>query len=255
MKKLLSEEHIIANNSSDFELALRERQYSLFKQMVIPDNEILANLPLFMDRQLLSRILFLDEIYKKIVPVNGVIFEFGVRWGSNLALLSMMRGIYEPFNLYRKIVGFDTFSGFPAVHEKDGDDVMVQEGSHTVTDHYEQYLYQILDFHENNSPINHIKKFELVKGDASITLSDYLNNHPETIISLAYFDFDIYEPTKKCLELILDYVTKGTVIAFDELNYQRFPGETVAFKEILGLSKYQIVRSPNSGSVSYIVVD
>ena len=51
---------------------------------------------------------------------------------------------------------------------------------------------------------------------------------------MAYFDFDIYEPTKECLKLIKDHITKGTIIGIDELNTSDFPGETVALKEVLG---------------------
>lgn len=253
--KLISPEHLIATNSSDVEIEQNAALFKLFEKCPIPDAEKLMSLSLFLNRQHLSRIIFLDEIYRKIINIHGVIFEFGVRWGSNLALLSMLRGIYEPFNLYRKIVGFDTFEGFPSVSRIDGNDIMIKKGSHSVTADYEIFLEKLMDYHERNSPINHIKKFELVKGDATQTLPKYLRDHPETIVSLAYFDFDIYEPTKICLKAIARYMTKGTVIAFDELSYPRFPGETVALREVLGLSKFKICRGPNSGSVSYLVID
>lgn len=95
----------------------------------------------------------------------------------------------------------------------------------------------------------------MVKGNAIIQLENYLESNPHTIVSLAYFDFDLYEPTKKCLELIMDYVTKGTVIGFDELNRPDFPGETVALREVLGLSKYKIHRSRYSSLQAYIVIE
>ena len=82
-------------------------------------------------------------------------------------------------------------------------------------------------------------------------LEKYLNDHPETIISFAYFDFDVYEPTKKCLELIKPHLTKGSIIGFDELNDPDFPGETVALKESLGLNNVSIKRSQYSGIQSY----
>ena len=46
------------------------------------------------------------EIYRKILDVHGVIMEFGVRWGRNLALFESLRGIHEPFNHNRKIVQY-----------------------------------------------------------------------------------------------------------------------------------------------------
>ena len=88
-----------------------------------------------------------------------------------------------------------------------------------------------------------------------IMLPKFLADHPETIIALAYFDFDLYKPTKLCLEGIMPYVTKGTVIAFDELNCPEFPGETLAFREVLGLSRYAIRRDPSNPLTSYIVIE
>jgi hypothetical protein len=255
MSRLASKNFLVATQSSDEEIDLINDLNELSKLSPIPDDERMGNMSLFLNRQLLSRILFLDKMYKQILDVQGVIMEFGVRWGSNLALLSMLRGIYEPFNVYRKIIGFDTFNGFPTIDEKDGENEMIKVGGHGLTENYENYLEKILNYHELNSPVSHIKKYELIKGDASITIKEYLKRHPETIISFAYFDFDLYQPTKECLLAIRDSLTKGAIIAFDELNYPKFPGETIAFKEILGLNKYKVFRDPTSSTVSYIIYE
>ena len=74
-------------------------------------------------------------------------------------------------------------------------------------------------------------------------------------MSLLYLDFDIYEPTKRCLELLNGRLGKGSVIGFDELNYSEFPGETIAFDEVLGIKNYRIVRSPIAPLPSYIIVE
>jgi len=219
----------------------------------IPDRELLDNLGLYLTRQSLSRINFMQKLYEMIIPIHGVIIEFGVRWGQNMALFSILRGIHEPFNYNRRIIGFDTFTGFPAVSSEDGD--IVNKGDYSVSSGWKDDLEKILNFHEQNAPIPHKKKFELVKGDATVTLPAFLNGHPETVISLAYFDLDLYKPTKTCLEEILPYVTKGTIIAFDELNCSEFPGETLAVREVLGLSRYSIKRDPLNPLMSYIVID
>ena len=217
------------------------------------DAEKLQNLGLYMSRPALSRVLFMEELYRMIVPVHGVVMEFGVRWGQNMALFSNLRGIHEPYNYNRRIIGFDTFSGFPSVSPEDGD--RVKEGDYSVTAGYEQHLEAVLGYHESESPIAHKKKFELIKGDATRTLGEYLERQPETIVALAYFDFDIYEPTRVCLELLLPRLTRGSVLAFDELNCPEFPGETLAVMELLGLDKYAIRRSPLNPLISYMVVD
>lgn len=83
---------------------------SLYESCPIPSDEKLSHLGLFTRRQPMSRVMFMWEVYKKIIDVHGVIFEFGVRWGQDLALFESFRGMLEPFNYNRKIVGFDTFS-------------------------------------------------------------------------------------------------------------------------------------------------
>lgn len=180
--------------------------------------------------------------------------EFGVRWGQNLALFQSFRGMYEPYNHNRKIIGFDTFEGFPAVDKKDGDDKIASVGAYSTTKGYEEHLDKVLQYHETESPISHIKKYELVKGNAIHELKKYLEENPQTIISFAYFDFDIYSPTLECLKLIKERLSKGAIIGFDELNTKQFPGETLAFDEVFGIKNYQIHRSPISSAQSYIQV-
>lgn len=243
----------VLSGSTREQVASRSEFFQMFKQSPLPEGELLSNLGLYVNRQTLSRILFMHELYQKIINVHGVIMEFGVRWGQNLALFESFRGIYEPYNYNRKIVGFDTFSGFPELNAKDGE--LVVKGDYGVTGNYEAYLERLLQYHESESPISHKKKFELVKGDACCTIDEYLRRQPETIVALAYFDFDIYLPTRKCLEAIRDRLTRGSVLAFDELNCPEFPGETLAVKEVLRLDRYAIRRSPLNPLCSYLVIE
>jgi len=219
----------------------------------IPDHELGMNIGLFINRMLLGRIFLMQHLYSLILPVHGVIMEFGVRWGQNLALFSNLRGMYEPFNYNRKIIGFDTFAGFPSVDAKDG--TKVAAGDYAVADSYQDFLTTMLEQHQADSPISHKKKFELIVGDATRTIHEYLARQPETIVALAYFDFDIYQPTKVCLEAILPRLTRGSVIAFDEMNCPEFPGETLAVLETIGLGKYGLRRDPHNPLVSWMVVD
>ena len=241
--------------ASSEEQEKRELFFKTYLANPVPEKERLSNIGMFVKRQELSKQLFLNEIYHQVVNVHGVIMEFGVRWGQNLVTLNNLRGIYEPFNHSRKIIGFDTFSGFPSVSKEDGNHPVISKGAFGVTSDYENYLQQVLDYHEQECPLAHIKKNFLVKGDASKTLAAYLDEHPETVIAFAYFDFDIYEPTKKCLELIKPHLTKGAVVGFDELNDPQFPGETIALKETLGLNNVGLRRNRFGGIQSYFIFE
>lgn len=235
------------------EKAAHEQLVELMRECPIPESEKVNNLGVLMKRQALTRLIFMYELYQKILPVHGIIAEFGVRWGQNLALFQNFRGMLEPFNYNRRIVGFDTFSGFPSVSGNDLGHAV--KGGMNVTENYQDFLERLLTCHANFNPIPNIKKHELVKGDATKTFKKYLEDHPETIIAFAYFDFDIYEPTKVCLDLCKDRFTKGSVIGFDEINNPNWPGETMALKEVLGLDKYRIQRVPYMPTSSFIVIE
>ena len=240
--------------STDQEKERRKDFVGLVKCCPIPDEELLDNMGLFLNSKTLSRIKFIDFLYQKIVEIPGVIMEFGTRWGQNSALFSSLRGIYEPYNRTRKIVAFDTFEGFPGVSPEDGLCESITPGGYKVTENYAAYLDQVLGFHEKENPLAHIKKYALVQGDATLTLPRYLEENPETIISLAYFDFDLYEPTKRCLQLIRDRLVKGSIVGFDELNEHETPGETLAVMEVLGLNNLELRRLSYVSRVSYFEV-
>ena len=241
--------------ASSQEIENRNGLLGLYRNSPIPDNEKIANSGLFLKRQELGKILFLNHIYQKILETHGVILEFGVRWGQNLVTLMNLRGIYEPYNYGRKIVGFDTFAGFVNVDKLDGDHSIIKNGAFSVTKNYETFLTEVLQSHHNEAPLGHIQKHSIKKGDAALEFKKYLDEHPETLVSFAYFDFDIYQPTKECLELLLPVMPKGAIIGFDELLDPQFPGETIAFKEIMDIRRCKLYKNPFGGIQSYIILE
>ena len=98
-----------------------------------------------------------------------------------------------------------------------------------------------------------MKKFELVKGDASETIDVWLEENPHAIVSMAIFDMDIYQPTKDVLEKIIPRLTKGSVLVFDEINCKLFPGETIALREVVGTNTLRLKRSRKQPYCSWAV--
>ncbi|HVW19097.1 MAG TPA: hypothetical protein VHB30_12700 [Solirubrobacteraceae bacterium] len=236
---------------SEQERSARSRLVELFRAAPIPDDEILVNLGLFATRPALTKLLFLHDVYRSILDVHGVVLDLGARWGQALGLFESFRGMYEPYNYTRRLVGFDTFEGFAGVGEAD----VAAEGEYGVTPGYEDFLAEVLRAREDESPLAHIPKFELVKGDATETVPRWLDEHPEAIVALACFDLDLYEPTRACLEAIRPRLTKGSVLLFGVLNSPQFPGDTMALRDVLGLDRYAIKRSPRGSYQTYIVVE
>ncbi|MCF8475395.1 MAG: class I SAM-dependent methyltransferase [Pseudolabrys sp.] len=230
-------------NSSQEELDNRSRLRALFEESPL-GNDVIDAMQLYMRRGDVMRLLFFTELYRRIVDTHGVVMEFGCRWGKNLSLMTALRGIYEPYNHNRRIVGFDTFDGLRGTSAADGRSSMVKENAFSTAAGYESHLTEVLTALEAECPIPHIRKFEIVKGDVRETLPAYLERNPQTVVAFAYFDMDIYDPTKVALEAIRPHLTKGSIIGFDEMNWDAFPGPTLALKEVFGLGAYKIHHSP-----------
>lgn len=237
------------NGFNDLEKKLTE----YLKNTPIPPSELMKNLGLYLSPGSLGRILYMHELYKTILPIQGCVAEFGSRYGQNLSLFIALRGLMEPYNRLRKIIGFDTFEGFPSVDQKDG--VQNSVGDYAVPKGYVNYLKDILDTVENMAPLNHLKKHEIVCGDVSETVPKFIDRNPHTIFALCYFDLDIYKPTKDVLKCVLPRMSKGAILAFDELNDEDMPGETLALLDSLDISKQYVRRHPLSARTSYIILE
>lgn len=216
----------------------------------MPAEVILEQPGLYMNMFTSRRLIFLHKLYQMILNVQGCVMEFGVRWGQDLIWWHNQRAIYE-VHMGRQIIGFDTWEGFPSVHAYDGDHAV---GELAVVDGYEAYLDHLMRMHEQ-TVYPGAKYFALIKGDVIETVPRYLSEHPSTVIALAYFDLDLYEPTKVCLEAIGPYLTKGSILGFDEAGHTDWPGETRAIREVLGTRNIRLLRSVDSGTMSYCVVE
>jgi hypothetical protein len=244
----------LALRASSEEIGAYQTLAAALRETPIPSSEVLANVQLFLTRSSLSHLLFVDELYRRILTTPGQIFEFGVRWGRNLALFHTLRTIYEPYNTARQIVGFDTFNGFPNTSTHDGKHAIIHRGALNVSANYEEQLTMLLEAHQQLSPRGHLRRFELVKGDVTRTLPRHLRKHPEALVALAYFDLDLYQPTRACLRALKPRLTKGSILVFDELGLPEFPGETTAVLDELGADAQRLQRDPRCAHQAFIVM-
>jgi len=235
------------------------RLSSLFDSATGSTAEKLESFARFVPRQALSLFIAKHLIFEKVVTVHGSIVECGVFMGSGLFTWAQLSAIHEPVNHGRKVIGFDTFAGFPALSAEDqtpsrgGDFEHKQRGSYCFDAAAE--LERSAQMFDLNRPLGHIPKIELVKGDAITTIPKYVADNQHLTVALLYLDFDLYEPTKIALQHLRPRMPRGAVLAFDELNQKQWPGETRAVLEEVGISSLRIERFPFTPAISYAVLD
>jgi Macrocin-O-methyltransferase (TylF) len=227
-----------------------------FENSSVPLAQRLETFPRHVRRQDLARFLVRYEIFKLNLEVHGSVVECGVFAGGGLMTWAQCSSILEPYNHTRRVIGFDTFSGFPRTHEKDtstGTSEYLHEGAFDTETEIVQELNHLASIHDRNRPLGHIPKIELVQGDSCETIPQYLQLNPHLLISLLYLDFDLYEPTKAALQHLLPRVVRGGLVGFDELNSAHFPGETMAFIEATGIRSGPLRRFAFDPYISYFV--
>ncbi|MCS7214369.1 MAG: TylF/MycF family methyltransferase [Candidatus Calescibacterium sp.] len=238
----------------------KDREFSkgmavYFKRSIGSTMDKLRNFTKYVPRQTLSLFLAKNEIFKKIIGIHGYIIECGVFLGGGLMAWAQLSAIYEPYNHIRRVVGFDTFTGFPELSDKDKYDPVLNAEEGGLATYALDDIKESIRLYDLNRPIGHIPRVEIVVGDALKTIPDYVKNNPHLVVALLYLDFDLYEPTKVAIENFLPRMPKGAVIAFDELNQASWPGETLAVLETIGIRNLKIERFPFAPQISFAVLD
>jgi hypothetical protein len=153
------------------------------------------------------------------------------------------------------VYGFDSFgAGFPSV----GDADLVGEGvanpGDFQTSSYDELL-ELIRLYDQDRFLGHIPKVELIRGDATETIPEFVGQHPHLMVSLLYLDFDLYGPTKIALEHFVPRMPRGAVLAFDELDNPIWPGETQALLDTLSLNHLKIQRLGWDPYIGYAVIE
>ena len=223
----------------------------LIEEKKLGISSVIESPMLYCSRQTVTKILTRMKLFEMIREVQGSIVECGVYKADSLLTFFHMSTIFEPFSFTRKIIGFDSFKGFPMVSEQDNSEFA--KVNH-LSDVDLSHIQKIVEIQEINKALPEINRIQLIEGNVESSIPRYLVENPHLIISLLYLDFDLYEPTKIALEYFLPKVTIGGIVAFDELNQLKWKGETRAFDEIIGINNVALEKMSFDGHVSYFRV-
>jgi hypothetical protein len=195
-------------------------------------NDLLLRGPL--DR--LTKIWTRYELFKRIVDLPGDIVEGGVFKGAGVLYWAKLVQVFNPLSR-RRVVGFDTFSGYPkstshAYDRTKGKEFLRSSNYKTVSPE------EIMTIAREVGLENRI---ELIKGDAGRTMKDYVRDNPGFRVALMNLDFDTYDPTAAALRYIYPLVVPNGIIVFDEYAAREW-GESNAVDEFFR-GKHLVFRS------------
>lgn len=144
----------------------------------------------------------------------GDIVEIGVASGRSIAIILFLK---DKFSLNNRVIGFDTFEGFPDSTHFDQSNPKLDKRS------YEKYtLSYVSDYLKNFGYLNAstINDLTLVQGLVPKSLLGFKFDQ----ISLLHMDCDLYECHLESLIILFKYFVNGTYVLFDDYADDKWPG-------------------------------
>ena len=203
-----------------------------------------------LDRKILHKLILRIQLFDKVRHLHGDIVECGVFKGSGLVTWAKLIELYCPFEI-KKVIGFDFFDSTFVDDLRENDKKYMSK----VFSRCEKSLNEI----EYNSVFKKLcnigipsHKFELIKGDISITSKKYTETNIGFRISLLYMDLDLEEPTYNALENFWNFIVPGGIVVFDEYGYGIW-SESNAVDRFVKKYKLVLHKTNVSAPTAYIV--
>ena len=200
------------------------------------------NFYLSCDNSRIGKMIAHYELFKMSSKIPGCIIECGVFKGASLIRFATFLKLLKS---NKKIIAFDTFGKHTTTkissdHKRRK--ILLSHGKEAIS---EKQLMNIL----KRKGLE--KNIQLIKGDITETIPNYLKLNPKLKISLLNLDVDFYEPSMSILKNFYPKLSKGGILMLDD--YGVWDGETMAVDEYFIDKKIKIRKHMFSKTPSYII--
>ena len=200
------------------------------------------NFYLSCDNSRIGKMVAHYELFKMSSKIPGCIIECGVFKGASLIRFATFLKLLKS---NKKIIAFDTFGKHTTTkissdHKRRK--ILLSHGKEAIS---EKQLMNIL----KRKGLE--KNIQLIKGDITETVPNYLKLNPKLKISLLNLDVDFYEPSMSILKNFYPKLSKDGILMLDD--YGVWDGETMAVDEYFIDKKIKIRKHMFSKTPSYII--
>jgi len=196
-----------------------------------------------------GKLLARCHLFQQVVTLPGEIVEAGVYRGAGMFLWANLLELLAPGSR-RRVIGFDTFEGFPEDLSRDHDRASIERIARDSGAYVPRSATEVEATAERLG-IGH--RVQTVAGDAVETIPAYVAAHPGFRVALLHLDFDVYEPTRVALEELYPLVVPGGIVVFDQYGSAQW-GETEAVDEFVQPRGLKLQRLPwGTGPKAFLV--
>lgn len=191
------------------------------------------------------------RLYEMTKDVPGHIIELGTGSGRNALIFGRIIKINSQ-DKYKNVYGFDTFTGFPQKVLKAN-----KTNKNFSSKRFKEYNFTDVKLRMTKNKLKgvvHLIKGVLPESINHFVYSEDFNFNKDGLrVSIVYVDCNDYETSIKSLEILKEYLSKGSIIAIDE---NRLGGETKALQYFSDKYGYPIKQWNYGGVISgFIKID
>ncbi len=201
------------------------------------------------DLKVLSKLYSKMRFIELTRDVPGDIVELGVFKGSGLFAWIKLNALCTVNS--KRVYGFDIFdevklsNTLSDLQREMMDNLFKQRSFSHNQSNYKEILDVLLrEFGFNNA--------ELISGDVTLTIPNFLQNNPGFRASIINFDLDVDEPTFACLEAMWDRLAKGGVAIFDEYAINKWD-ESNAVDRFFENKNVKLISTGFAAPTAYII--
>jgi hypothetical protein len=233
-------------NSMPFDAQVWQDTIDVIRQFGLGERDTIENFSLFLRRINFAKFLSHIDVFREVVDLPGSIVECGVFKGSSFLAFVKLVEVLCPADSLKRVIGFDTFEGFPDLAPADG---LPDERRGKVVGGWDSrdffpVLERMVEITQRDSLVPRVKRVEFVKGNVVETIPAYVQRNPGLRICLLHLDMDLYEPTLAALRHLYPLVVPGGVVLLDEYGMDGFPGESAAFDEYFAGQRPKLTKFP-----------
>tara|TARA_B100000315_G_scaffold201887_1_gene194427 strand:- start:812 stop:1522 length:711 start_codon:yes stop_codon:yes gene_type:complete len=186
----------------------------------VPVKDLIFQFPAFVGHVNLARFLFLYDLYKKTIDLNGHIADVGTWKGASFLFMAKMIKIFEPYSP-TQVFAFDWFKG-------------MEPGKNDVSNLTDKYSS---DFESLNRLVELQGLIDIAcinQMDVTCELSDFIDERPWIRFKFVFVDCAIEKVIESSIANLWPRLVSGGVFILDHYNSASSPTESRILENYIG---------------------
>ncbi len=193
------------------------------EKMNLSSREIIYDFPVFVGHVNIGRYLFLYDLYRQVISLNGHIADLGTYKGASFLFFAKLLKLFEPFNT-AQVHGFDWFKGMITTQDN-GDVHEAWEGKYVAS-------FETLSKLIESQGLNDVAI--LYNMDLVHETEAFMSGNRHLRYKMIFLDCGIRNVMDVSLQHFWPRLVRGGILIMDHYNMEHSPDESDLVEKYVG---------------------